>query len=91
MRFLPYKNDFHNAITYEMSDINQIYYRDVYGILDWLRDIGGLYGAIGGISLAAVLIFQFQGPVIFTMTDMFSVPKGLGLKGQDLTDADRRR
>ena len=77
-RVLPYQNMFHSAVTFELSDINQVYYRQVYGIFDWLRDIGGLYGAVGGFSMALIAIFQFQGPVMFTMTDLFAVPAKLG-------------
>ena len=55
-RFLPYKNRFHNALTYELSDTNHVYYRSVYTFLDWLRDIGGFYGAISALCLTIVFI-----------------------------------
>ena len=88
-RVLPYKNMFQTAVTFELSDVNQIYYRQVYGIFDWLRDIGGLYGALAGFSLALIAIFQFQGPVMFTMTDLFAVPAKLGA-GADAAEDQRR-
>ena len=56
---MPYKRKFVNAVTYELSNSHQIIYREVYGFLDWLRDIGGLYGAIYAICFGLVSIFQF--------------------------------
>ena len=64
---------FHNAVTYELSNTKNIYYRTVYGFLDWLRDIGGLYGSIYAICFGIVLVFQFQGQNMFLMTEMFTV------------------
>ena len=58
-RVMPYEKSFQTAVTYELSHKRQVYYRQVYGLLDWLRDIGGLFGALSGISIALVLIFQF--------------------------------
>ena len=58
-RILPYKQPFQNAITYELSLSRNVFYRQVYGMLDWLRDLGGLFGALSGISLTIVLVFQF--------------------------------
>ena len=74
-RVLPYTNDFHNAVTYELSNSNQVYYRNVYGLLDYLRDIGGLYGALTALCFALVYIFQHNGANMFVMTEMFTAPK----------------
>jgi len=74
-RVMPYKQPFQNAITYELSHTRHIYYRQVYGLLDWLRDLGGLFGAMSGISLSIVLIFQFQGGYMFVMSELFSAPQ----------------
>ena len=41
-RFLPYKNQFWNSITYELSQSLLEQTRTVYGIFDFLGDIGGL-------------------------------------------------
>ena len=43
----------------------------MYNFLDWLRDIGGLYGAVSAICIAMVFIFQFKGVNMFIMTEMF--------------------
>ena len=74
-RFLPYNNTFHNAVTYELSNANVTLTRSVYGILDWLRDIGGLWGALYAICVGLVAIIHFQGTNMFLMTEMFSVPQ----------------
>ena len=56
-RILPYQNLFHNSVTFELSDTRTIFYRTVYSFLDWLRDLGGLYGAISAICIAMVFVF----------------------------------
>ena len=45
-RTMPYKNAFQNAITFELSLSELQYKRDVYSILDYFRDIGGLISAL---------------------------------------------
>ena len=72
MRVMPYKNQFHSAITYELSSTNIKYYRQVYSFLDWLGNIGGLYGAVSTIFGSIVFIFQFSGTNMFLMAEMFS-------------------
>ena len=49
MRTLPYENLIHNSITFEMSLARMSYSRSVYGILDFLGDIGGLESALSPI------------------------------------------
>ena len=53
-RELPYTNNFHNAITYELNRDKVIYLRRVYSFFDLLRDIGGLFSAI--FSLCSILV-----------------------------------
>ena len=60
-RHLPYKNNFWNSITYEMSLTRQEYNRTVYGLLDFLGDIGGLFNAIYAVFGAIVAIFSYHG------------------------------
>ncbi len=56
-RELPYLNNFHNSITYEMSLDQTKYFRRVYGILDFLADMGGLFGAISPVCFSIVMLF----------------------------------
>ena len=55
-RILPYKNRFWNSITYELSRTQIEYTRVVYSTLDFLGDIGGLYGALGPFFTVCVLM-----------------------------------
>ena len=80
-RFLPYKNKFHNAVTYELSDTNHVYYRSVYTFLDWLRDIGGLYGSISAFCIAIVFIVQFQGQNMYLMAKLYAANTELPQQG----------
>jgi hypothetical protein len=45
------------AITYELSRDLSIIRRQVYGILDFLGDVGGLAGALRGIFTVMVIVF----------------------------------
>ena len=71
-RFLPYKNNFHNAVTYELSDTNHVYYRSVYTFLDFLRDIGGLYGTISIFCITIVSVVQYQGQNMYLMAKLYA-------------------
>ena len=56
-RTLPYKNNFLNSITMEMS-LSQIEYkRTVYSFLDFLSDLGGLFGTLGPFCGIIVTVF----------------------------------
>ena len=55
-RFLPYKNMFWNTITYEVSLDRTEYFRKVYGTLDFIRDIGGLFAGIAALFSPIVLL-----------------------------------
>ena len=56
LRALPYANMFHNTITFELSLSEMQYRRHVYSILDFVGDIGGLYGALFPICTILVII-----------------------------------
>ena len=45
-RILPYKNTMQNAITFEMSLSRKEFSRTVYNIMDFMRDMGGLFTAL---------------------------------------------
>ena len=72
LRALPYKNMFHNAITFELSLSEMQYRRHVYSILDFFGDIGGLYGALFPICQILVIILQYKGSHLFLMSELFS-------------------
>ena len=56
-RLYDFKDDVQLAITYELNRDLKIVSRKVYGILDWLGDIGGLAGALQALFVAAITIF----------------------------------
>lgn len=69
-RILPYNNLFMNAITFEMS-LSQIEYkRTVYSFLDFLSDLGGLFGILVPLCTVIVTIFQYRGSYLRLMKDM---------------------
>ena len=63
-RNLPYKNLFQNTITYEISLTRLHYTRIVYSFLDLMKDVGGLFSAIGPLFGAVVGILQYRGALM---------------------------
>jgi len=59
-RELPYPNRMWNAITYELSQDQIKYYRNVYSFLDLMSDVGGLYGSISPICVTMVFFLQYR-------------------------------
>ena len=55
-RVLSYDNSIWNAITFETSLDRIEYTRTVYSFLDFLRDMGGLFSALGPFFGSAVAI-----------------------------------
>ena len=60
-RTLNYPNKFYNAVTFELSLSIEIHERQVYSLLDWMSEIGGLNKFLSSAFLIIVTIFQFQG------------------------------
>ena len=52
-----FKDNTQLAITYELDRDLQTISRKVYGILDWLGDIGGLAGALKALFTALIIVF----------------------------------
>ena len=57
LRLYDFKDGVQLGITYELNRNLKTVKRKVYGILDWLGDIGGLAGALHAIFFGAILIF----------------------------------
>ena len=68
-RILPYRNRFWNSITFELSRTQIEYTRVVYSTLDFLGDLGGLFGALGPFFSICVLILQYRGAYMFLLSD----------------------
>ena len=70
-RELPYPNDFHNALTFEMNLGKKVYFRRVYSSLDFFADIGGLFAAIRVTCLAILMLTNYYSSYQFIMHDLF--------------------
>lgn len=70
-RLMPYRNQMQNAITFEMNLNKKKYFRRVYSFLDFLSDVGGLFGATRPIILAILTVFNFYASYQFIMHELF--------------------
>ena len=70
-RPLPYKNNWQNSITFELSMDRKDYTRKVYSILDFFSDVGGLFGAIRPIFTIVLGVISFWSSYQFLMGDLF--------------------
>ena len=58
---MNYDNNFQNAVTLEMSLMKKVYFRSVYGTLDFAADLGGLSSAIRSIfSLILLTVHSYS-------------------------------
>ena len=67
-----------NSITFELSRTRIEYTRTVYSSLDFLGDIGGLFGALGPLFATGVTILQYRGIYMFLMSDMLQNDPQIG-------------
>ena len=84
-RLMPYNNTMQNAITFEMNLSKKMYFRRVYSTLDFLSDIGGLYGATMPIILTMLMAFNYYASYQFIMHELFVDSVG---KKDDEVDSD---
>ena len=70
-RTMGYNNRIWNGVTYEISLTSKRYFRRVYGIMDFMAEMGGLFGAFGSIFLAMVVGFNYFGSYQFVMAELF--------------------
>ena len=54
-----------------MSLNQKTYFRKVYGALDYLADLGGLFSSCSGFCRAILGLFNFYGGYQFLMSDLF--------------------
>ena len=47
------------------------YFRKVYTVLDFVSDLGGLYGAIAPICIGLLIVFNYWSSYQFLMGDLF--------------------
>ena len=93
----PYPDTTQLAITYELNRDLQIIRRKVYGLLDFLGDLGGLAGALRGLFTVVVLIFQYKVVLnyvsnhTFLIRDGDELNNGAGQIQQDQEDGSSNR
>ena len=61
-----------NSVTFEMNMTKKIYLRSVYSSLDFVSDIGGLFGALMPLFTAILTTFNFYASYQFIMHDLFT-------------------
>ena len=54
-----------------MSIKNKAYFRRVYTIMDYMSEMGGLFGAIGSIFLAIIVGLNYFGSYQFLIAELF--------------------
>ena len=64
------------AITYELDRDSKTIQRKVYGLLDWLGDIGGLAGALMALFTALIIIFQHKGAINYVSNHTYKIRDG---------------
>ena len=70
-RTIPYDNTMLTTITFEMFLSKRIYYRSVYSSLDFISDIGGLFGAVSPLVMGFLTIMNFYAGYQFLLNDLF--------------------
>lgn len=72
----PFPDTTQLAITYELSRDLNIIRRKVYGLLDFLGDIGGLAGALRALFAGIVIIFQYKVVLNYVSNHTFLIRDG---------------
>ena len=54
---IPWKT----AVSFQLSMDRELIQRKAYNLLDYLRDIGGLLGAISGLCMTIMIALNFDG------------------------------
>ena len=75
-RMYDFKDDVQLAINYELSRDLRIIRRKVYGLLDFLGDLGGLAGALRGIFTGAIIVFQYKATISYVSNHTYLIKDG---------------
>ena len=71
-----FPNNIHTVITYELNRDLLVIKRKVYGIGDFLADIGGLYGALTGLFAALIIVFQYKAYISYVSDETYLIRDG---------------
>ena len=58
-------------MTFELSLNQKQYFRRVYSLLDFLSDVGGLYGALSPFCMLLIVMVNFNNSYQYIMGDLF--------------------
>ena len=72
-RMYDFKDNVQIAITYELSPDLHVIRRQVYSLLDYLGDLGGLAGALHGLFGLSIIVFQYKAPLNYVSTHTYLV------------------
>ena len=76
------------AITYELDRDLRIIRRKVYGLLDFLGDLGGLAGALRGIFTVAIILFQYKATISYISNHTYLIKDGDEARSGNSTKID---
>ena len=68
-----FKDKVHLAITYELSPDFFMIRRQVYTLLDYMGDIGGLAGALHGLFTVTIIVFQYKATISYVSNHTYLV------------------
>jgi len=71
-----YPGNVHVVITYELDRDLRTIQRKVYGILDFLGDIGGLSGAMKALFALSIGIFMYRAPISYVSNHLYLIRDG---------------
>ena len=71
-----FPDNIHTSITYELNRDLRTIKRQVYGIGDYLGDLGGLYGALMGLFGALIIVFQFKAYISYVSDETYLIRDG---------------
>ena len=79
-RLWDFPGDVHTAITYELNRDLRTIKRKVYGVLDFLGDVGGLAAALMGLFKLGIRIFQYKTTINYVGNFLYLIRDGDELK-----------
>ena len=75
-RLYDFDDDVQFAINYEFNRDLSLIRRKVYGILDFLSDMGGLSGALKSLFALVILIFQWKAAINYVSNHTYYIRDG---------------
>ena len=64
-RMYDFNDNVQIAVTYELSPDFFMIRRQVYTLLDYMGDIGGLAGALHGLFVVTIIVFQYKATISY--------------------------